>query len=166
MVITDLVTLSANIAIALTFLIGLIFGIAQIRAVNRERRERLTLETLKNFQTRDFAELLQFATDKNFPENQEQMGALSQNQRVMFIQFAQQMESLGILVAENLIDLDLIDKTLGTFVTSSWKKYNVIFSRMRERDPFLGEYFQWLAERVEERAKNTPRKPFYLSNKR
>jgi hypothetical protein len=33
---------------------------------------------------------------------------------------------------------------------------------MREEipDPFLGEYFQWLAETMEKRLKENPRKPF------
>ena len=30
--------------------------------------------------------------------------------------------------------------------------------------PYLAEYFQWLAERVDERLKNNPREPFYKQN--
>ncbi len=95
--------------------------------------------------------------------SQEEMRALSAKEQVMFIQFAQQMESLGILVAEKLINIDLVDKTLGSFVTTSWKKYRTVFTDIRERtpDPFLGEYFQWLAERIDERMKQNPRKPFH-----
>jgi hypothetical protein len=159
----ELVTLVANIALTLTFVIGLVFGIAQVRAASRDRRERLTLETLRNFQTREFAELLQFVNTAQFPKNQAELDNLPVNQQVMLIQFAQQMESLGILVAENLINLDLVDKTLGTFVVTAWKKYKTMFSLMRERDPFLAEYFQWLAERIAERTKKNPRKPFYLN---
>lgn len=158
---TDLIGLIANIALTLTFLVGLIFGIAQVKAVERDRRERLTLETLRNFQTREFAELIQFVTTTEFPKSQEEMNSRPIDQQIMIIQFSQQMESLGILVAENLIDLDLVDKTLGLFVTTSWKKYKVMFSTIRDRDPFLGEYFQWLAQRIAERSKNSPRKPFY-----
>jgi hypothetical protein len=159
----DLITLVANIALTLTFVIGLVFGIAQVRAASRDRRERLTLETIRNFQSREFAELLQFVTTAKFPKSEEEMNSLPVNQQVIIIQFAQQMESLGILVAEDLINLDLVDKTLGVFVTTAWKKYKVMFSAIRERDPFLGEYFQWLAERIAERAKQLSRKPFYLN---
>ena len=157
----DLISLLANIALTLTFIVGLIFGIVQVKAVERDRRERLTLETLRNFQTREFAELIQFVATANFPKTQEEMNSMPVNQQTMLIQFSQQMESLGILVAENLIDLDLVDKTLGSFVTTSWKKYKAMFFVIRERDPFLAEYFQWLAERIHERTKNSPRKPFY-----
>ena len=66
-------------------------------------------------------------------------------------------------VAERLINLDLVDKTLGSFVVTAWEKYKPIFQEMRENtpDPFLGEYFQWLAERIGRRMREEPRKPFY-----
>lgn len=163
MSIQDLISLIANIALALTFLVGLIFGIAQVKAAERDRRERLTLETLRNFQTREFAELLQFITTAKFPNSQEEMNSLPVSQQIMIIQFGQQMESLGILVAEDLINLNLVDKTLGTFVMSAWKKYKIMFTKMREADPYLGEYFQWLAERISERSSSSPRQPFYLN---
>ena len=74
------------------------------------------------------------------------------------------MESLGILVAERLINIDLVDKTIGSLVSIAWEKYKVMIqdSRKKRPDPFLCEYFQWLAERIDERMLNNPRKPFYL----
>src|SRR2546423_11316452 len=114
----DMITAIANIALALSFVVGLIFGIAQVRAAARDRRERLTLEALRNFQTREFAELIHYVTSSKMPSTQGELEALQANERIIFIQFAQEMESLGILVAEKLIDLDLVDKTLGSFVTN------------------------------------------------
>lgn len=158
----DIIALIANIALTLTFLVGLVFGIAQVKAAERDRRERLTIDTLRNFQSREFAELLHFVGGATFPKTQEELRQLPNESYVMYIEFAQKMESLGILVAENLIDLDLVDKTLGSFVATMWEKYSILFSKMRERDPFLGEYFQWLAERITERMKDHPREPFYV----
>ncbi len=54
----DTIGLLANLALALSFIVGLIFGIQQVRAAARDRRERLTLETLATFQTREFTELM------------------------------------------------------------------------------------------------------------
>ncbi len=71
------------------------------------------------------------------------------------------MESLGLLVAEKYIDIDLVDKTLGSFVMTAWEKYKKIFLSIREQDPFIGEYFQWLAEQIDKRMKENPRKPFF-----
>ena len=159
----DTITLIANLALTLSFLVALVFGIAQVRAAARDRRERLTLDTLRNFQTHEFCELMLYVAMHDLPATQEQMRALPHKEQVFLFQFSQEMESLGILVAERLINIDLVDKTLGSFVTTSWEKYKTMFQDIRENapDPFLGEYFQWLAEQIDKRMRENPRKPFH-----
>jgi hypothetical protein len=161
------IALIANVSLALSFIVALIFGVAQVRAASRERRERLTLETLRNFQTREFAELILYINTASMPSSRNEMQALPFKEQAMLIQFGQQMESLGMLVAEKLINIDLVDKTLGSFVTTAWEKYKIMFQDIREKapDPFLGEYFQWLAERIDERMRENPRKPFHETDK-
>jgi hypothetical protein len=163
---TETITLIANLALALSFIVGLVFGIVQVRAAARDRRERLTLETLREFQSREFVELMHFIIYREMPTTLEEMQTLTVQERTSLIQFSQEMESLGILVAERLIDIDLVDKTLGSFVTTSWEKYKPLFLdiRVKQPDPFLGEYFQWLAERIDERMRLKPRIPFYKVN--
>jgi hypothetical protein len=160
---TDTITFIANLALALSFIVGLIFGIAQVRAAARDRRERLTLETIRNFQSREFAEGLYYLTILPIPKTQEEFRSQPMNDQVIFIQFSQQMEHLGILVADGLIDIDLVDKTLGSFVTTQWERNQPVIEDMRKKlpDPFLSEYFQWLAERIDKRMKEKPRKPVY-----
>jgi hypothetical protein len=158
--ITDAVTVIGNVAIALSLVVALVFGIAQVRAAAQDRRERLTLEALRNFTTREFAELIRYITMNTLPKTGEELRALPKEEYFLFVQLAQQMESLGMLVAEKTIDLDLVDKTLGTFVTSAWEKYRPIFLTMRGDDPYIGEYFQWLAGVIARRMRDNPRKPF------
>jgi hypothetical protein len=161
----EIITMIANLALTLSFIIALIFGIAQVNTANRDRRERLTLEALRNFQTREFAGLIHYISRREMPTTRQEMQALPEVEQIMLIQYAQEMESLGIMVAERYVNIDLIDKTLGSFVTTSWEKYKPMFEDMRIKmpDPFLGEYFQWLAERIDERMTNNPRQPFYLT---
>ena len=161
---TELLTLLANIALALSFIVALVFGIVQINAAARDRRERLTLDSLRNFQTREFAELMQYIINNNIPSSREELATLPVNEQVNFIQFSQEMESLGILVAEKYINIDLVDKTLGSFVSTSWDKYKTMVMNIRETDPYMSEYFQWLAENIEKRLQENPRKPFYKKN--
>ncbi len=162
----DLMSLVANVALALSFSVGLIFGIAQGRAAARDRKDRLTLEALRNFQSREFAELLQYVTGKDMPASREELLALPVNEQVYFMQFSQEMEMLGILVAERFIDFDLVDKTLGTFVSTTWERFKKLALIVRkDADPFLNEYFQWLAERMNERMSKKPRRPFHEMNK-
>jgi len=161
----DLITLIANLALTLSFIVALIFGIAQVRAAARDRRERLTLETLGNYQTREFAGLMHYVIQLKMPSSQKEWRKLPNQDQIILLQFTQQMESLGILVAERIIDIDLVDKTLGSFVITSWEKFKIVISDIRksQQDPFLSEYFQWLAERLSERMRLNPRKPFHES---
>ena len=164
--IADTIAIIANASLAVSVLVALVFGIAQVKAAARDRRERLTLETLRNFQSREFAELILYVTTRDvLPSTRGELRALPVSDQLLFIQFGQEMESLGMLVAEGLINTDLVDKTLGSFVTTSWDKYRPLFLDMREKtpDPFLAEYFQWLAELIARRMRENPRKPFFRS---
>ena len=160
----ETITNIANLALTLSFIVALIFGIAQVKAAKRDRRERLTLEMLRQFQTRDFVELLLYIDSNDMPSNWAEFQQLPAEERLNLVQFGQQMESLGMLVADGLINMDTLDKTLGSFVTAAWEKSKGMFLDIREQrsDPFAGEYYQWLAEGIAERMKKNPRKPFYV----
>ncbi len=159
----ETITLIANIALTLSVVVAVVFGLAQVRAAAKDRRERLTLETLRNFQTRDFAELIHYVTTTDMPKTREEFEELPAERRIIFIEFSQQMEHLGILVADKLIDMDLVDKTLGSLVTGAWNRYQPMFMNMREKfaDPYLGEYFQWLADQIDKRLRGNPRRPVF-----
>ena len=160
---TEFIAMLANVALTLSLIVAIVFGLAQIKAAKRDRRERLTVDALANFQSKEFAELIHFITTTEFPKTQEGWDAWSKDDRVHFIQLMQQMESLGILLGDAVIDFNLVDKTLGSFVTSSWLKSKPIVLQLREQsnDPYLAEYFQWMAELIEKRMKESPRKPFF-----
>ena len=160
----EFISLLANIALTLSVIVAVVFGIVQVKVAERDRQERLTLDTLRNFQTREFAALMQFIIASDFPTDQQGFDACSTEEKINYLQFAQEMESLGILVAEKHIDINLVDKTLGAFVATTWEKYKPMYLDLRIKipDPFLGEYYQWLAERIDERMKQNPRIPFYV----
>jgi hypothetical protein len=158
---SDLVGVIANVSLALSFVAALIFGLAQVKAAARDRKERFTLETLRAFQTREFAELMDFINSSRFPKNSEEARALTGKDNILMLEFSQKMESLGILVAEGLVDIDLVDKTLGNYVTTTWNRYKNFIVPIRERDAYLNEYFEWLSARMEERTTQNPREPFY-----
>src|SRR5881628_3133960 len=109
--------------------------------------------------------MILFVTRNKFPQNYEQWQSWSYEEPELFVQLMQQMESLGILLGDGLIDIGLVDKTLGSFVTTTWEKFKPLVFELRERnaDPYLAEYFQWMAEQIDTRMKENPRKPFYES---
>jgi hypothetical protein len=161
---SETITLIANIALAVSAIIALVFGIVQVKSATRDRQERLTLEALRNFNTREFSELMNYITVHDIPPTHEDWQKHPTHEGIIITQFAQERESLGILAAERLIKIDLVDKTIGSLVSIVWEKYKVMIqdSRKKRPDSFLCEYFQRLAERIDERMRNAPRKPFYL----
>lgn len=159
----ELIGIIANISLALSLIVALVFGISQVRAAGRDRRERLTLETLSYFGSREFAELLQYIDTHELPRTRNELRALPASEQVIIIQFTMSIENLGILVAEKMVDLDLVDETLGSFVVTSWVKFRPmsLSTRAEDREPFMSEYFQWLAETIGARIKANPRPPAY-----
>jgi hypothetical protein len=164
---TEFIAMLANVALTLSLIVAIVFGVAQIKAAKRDRRERLTIDALENFQSKEFAELIHFITTTDFPEKFENWQAWQKDDRVRLIQIMQQMESIGILLGDGVINFDLVDKTLGSFVTTTWEKCKplVLDLRQQTNDPYLAEYFQWMAEQIDKRMNENPRKPFFQSSK-
>lgn len=159
------VTIIGNLAIALSFLVALVFGLAQVKAAARDRRERLTLEAVRSFQTREFAAHLQRLRARDPPATARGVAELPVDEQVSFIHFAQEMEMLGLLVEDGTLELSLVERTLGDFVSYAWGKYRAVIEDMRvqNEDPYLGEYFEWLAGRIDARMSRAPRDPAYAS---
>lgn len=54
---SETITLIANIALAVSAIIALTFGIVQVKTATRDRQERLTLEALRNSTPGNFPSL-------------------------------------------------------------------------------------------------------------
>ncbi len=78
----ETITLVANGALTFSLIVAVVFGIAQVWAAARDRRERLTLEALRNFETRDSAEPSQYINTHKIPSNGKQLRALPVNEQV------------------------------------------------------------------------------------
>ena len=153
----------ANIAIAASAVVALIFGILQVLAAVRDRRERLTIEVIRGFQSREFSQQVLDLRANPPPETAKAWLALPEATRVTQMHFLQEMEMLGLLVYDGTIDLNLVERTLGSYVTGMWKRFEpgVLELRTSLPDPYMAEYFQYLAIRIERLMSETPRRPAY-----
>jgi len=95
----EIISFIADISLALSFIVALVFGVFQVRDVRRDRRERRTMEALQNIQTREFAEISGQISYHQAPTTFKEFDEIPLNEQAKFIQFSQEMESLGILVA-------------------------------------------------------------------
>jgi hypothetical protein len=156
-------TVIGNGAIALSFLAAIVFGISQVYSANRDRRERLTVATVQAMQTRSMAEHFQRLGSMELPSTFDGVQSLSPDEQVSIIHYAQQMEMLGLMVHDGMIELDLVERTLGDYVALSWEKYRPFTYDRRKDDPYLNEYFEWLADRLARYMQGHPRAPAYTT---
>lgn len=60
-------------------------------------------------------------------------------------------ESLGVMVFYRVVPLHIVDHLIGGYVRASWVRLALhVEDRRGEFGPMFGEWFQWLAERLEE----------------
>lgn len=60
-------------------------------------------------------------------------------------------ESLGVLVYHRLLPLHLVDHLCGGYVRASWKRIKpLVLAQRKGLGATFGEWYQWLAERIEE----------------
>ncbi len=66
---------------------------------------------------------------------------------------AMTVESLGVMVHNRMVPLDVVDQAIGGFLRESWRRLRSTVEWQREvyNAPRLSEWYQWLAERIIDR---------------
>ena len=152
-----------NFVTVMTLIVALAFGVKQTRDFERKRREDATMRVLEQFANEDFAVHILRIGMLEAPVDPAARATMDPKERIQAIAFAQQMETLGVLVADRIIEIDLVEKALGSFVTSAWEKTKPVILAIRAESGDLktAEYFQWLAERIAEREAKMPKEGVY-----
>lgn len=67
-------------------------------------------------------------------------------------------EGLGVLLEQNLIDIELVNSLFGPTLVSLWAPIQPMIKRMREtmREPFFFSHFEYLYNRLNEYRKENP----------
>jgi hypothetical protein len=145
----DLAT-AANLATTVAVVVAVVFGIAELRRVARERRDAAAVEIVRAAQTpeiiRAVGRILKLPDDAD-PQVIRSDPALLE--AAMAVYFA--CEMWGSIVFEGVIDLHLLDRMVGGWVRSAWVRLRrwIAAERIDNRNPNVGEWWQWLYERFE-----------------
>jgi hypothetical protein len=146
--------------------IGVGFGIVQLRQYHREKRREAAIELLHSFQTPSFAEALHLVY--NLPDglSKEEVESRLGERFPLVYALTTTWESLGILVCRNEIDLDTVDDFFSGPIKISWRKLkgHVMGERAMLGRETIGEWFQWLSERLSEREVEVPPVPAHIAH--
>jgi hypothetical protein len=154
----DLLSTLANLINAAAVTAGVIFAAVQIREFRRQRRRQSMYTLVQTFQGAEFAKALHRII--SLPDNLDAAGVRAHvgpegEESIYFVTTT--WETIGVLVFQKEITLDLVDDFFSGPIVISWRKlarYLEEIRKERNRDT-LFEWYQWLAERIMERETKT-----------
>jgi len=153
----DLNTLSqiAEILSGIAVVAAIVFGVVQVRQFRQQRRDSADVELMRSMQDREFTH--SFRLIYSLPGNLSASGLrdLGAGYEEAGIAIGARFESMGLLVFQGSIPFELVEQIVGGVVVLLWKKLKLwaIGYRAEQEHELLFEWFQWLAERIEERGR-------------
>lgn len=151
----------------LIMIIGVVFGLLNIRQFQASRRRESAIMMLNSFQTSDFVKGLLTIFELPDGASKAELDQLPPEQFLAVYMVIGTWERLGILVYRREIDLDLVEDAFSGPIIQSWQKlaqYIQEFRAQQNRATAM-EWFQWLAERIGERETTLEPAPAYLAHK-
>ncbi len=142
----------AEILGALVVVGGLVFAVMQMRNIRQQRRELAAIELFRFFGNPDFNrayECILKMPDGLSAEEFESRGP-SMGRNAMLI--CTTMENIGVMTHQRIVPYAIVDNLVGASTVILWRKLEPWIESVRAdvgtRSAF--EWFQWLAEKLEE----------------
>lgn len=133
---------------------GLTFAIVQVRHYRAMQRDAIATNLMQTFYSSDLAEafaLLQEIPDDTGLEELRVMGREYYRAATLVVT---SFETMGLLVFKRIAPLELVHELAGGVVVVMERKLHRWQAELRieQNQPSWGEWFEWLADRVRERA--------------
>ena len=140
---------AANVAATLAVVIGVVFGIAELRRAVRNRHDQAAIEVVRSVDSpeiqRAVEKILQLPDDAD-PELVR--GEQNVRDAALLVYWAGEM--FGSIVYERVVDLHTLDRMHGGWLRATWLRLRrwIEAERIDRRNPSTGEWWQWLYERL------------------
>lgn len=156
-------TLVFQIISTTAVILGILFGILNLRNFQAMRKREAAILMLNSFQTNEFIKGLLYVLDLNHNPTKEEIDNLPQDQYLAFYMLLGTWERLGILVFRREIEISMVEDAYSGPILLAWGKLENYVSEIRvawNRESAF-EWFQWLAERIHERDNKLKPPPAY-----
>jgi hypothetical protein len=164
----DLASL-ANIAEILGAIIvvgGLIFAILQMRQTRQQRRELAAIELFRFFGNPQFTAAYKriLRLHEGLSADDIQGNGSELEEAAMLISAT--MESIGVMTFQRIVPFVVVNNLIGTSGPALWRKLSpwIELLRKEQEAESVFEWFQWLAERLEQHQSSDPA-PAYTAHK-
>jgi hypothetical protein len=160
----DLTLLSqiAQVLRGISVVAAVVFGVVQVRHFGRQRRDAAAVELMRSLQDKEFTRA--FRLIYALPEGirARELRARGEEYEDAAFGISARFETLGLLVFRGSIPFHLVEDLVGGAVVGLWRRFRPWMEDVREEQAHrqLWEWFQWMAERLEERGR-TEQAPAY-----
>lgn len=161
-------TANALSAISSFAVVGaLIFTALQVRVASRTRAEHAAITIVEAAQSEGWTNGLNQL--HRIPEgaSAEQIDALGPEVTAAIEQVGIRLETIGYMVWRGIVDIRMVDDLFSGIVIFWWSRIRPYAERDRARtsNPKSYEWFQWLAERLQERRADADPVPAYQQHR-
>ncbi len=164
---TDLDRLAnlAEIFSAAVVIGGIVFALLQMRQTRQQRRELAAIELFRSFGSPQFTEA--YRNVLHFPDG---LTANELNRRYpdaehYAMMISTTMENIGVMMFQRIVPSAVVNNLIGSTAVTMWTKLEKWAEDLRVEldNPYAFEWFQWLAERMDEMECDSP-EPAYVEH--
>ena len=154
--VTNIIEIIGVIAI----IVGIGFGLIQLRLLRKQNRDIAIMDFARSFETSDFTEAFRLITALDNDISIADLEALDERYSEAVFRVIMKFETVGLLIYKGVVPIDAMEDLVGGAALNIWgvlRKWTEEVRAARDQASFL-EWFQWLAERLQERgeANRTP----------
>lgn len=165
---TDLSRLAnmAEILGAIVVIGGVVFAIIQMRSLRQQRRELAAIELFRSFGNANFNKA--YETILALPEglSRGELNSRAPGVGSCAMLICTTMENIGVMTYQRIVPFQVVRNLIGTSAVLLWRRLDSWVVELREDlgNPAAFEWFQWLAEKLEDYSE-TDSGPAYDSHK-
>ena len=158
-------SLLLDLITAVAVVLGILFGLLQLRHYHMSREQEADLFLLNSFQTGEFFQGLHIIQElPNELTKSEIEDRVGDEIRLVYLVMST-WDSIGILVFKHEVSIDMVVDAYSGSIVISWQRLKTYVADLREdlQRQTSFEWFQWLAERTLERENDQPPTPAHLA---
>ena len=152
----------AEIISAIIVVGGVIFALLQMRQTRQQRRELAAIELFRSFGSPQFTEA--YRNVLHYPDglNEATMKRRFPDGEHYAMMIATTMENIGVMMYQRIVPSSVVSNLIGSTTIIMWRKLEIWTKDLRIEigSPNAFEWFEWLADRMEEFGAND-RAPAY-----
>lgn len=130
--------------------VGAAVAFYQLVQLRRGRQTEAAIQVITSLQTQEFREAFSLVNDLPVGATADQVRAGGPRFESAAATIMMTFETLGVLVHNRIVPIDLVDQVIGGFLRESWRRLEgyVLWKRQAIGQARWGEWYQWLFEHL------------------